>query len=86
MGMLRTVAAADGLHVLHPEMVGIGADGVNGLLEADFDFEAPAVKADDLQRYRVKSVQSSTKRPRLGWITQTKRTNRPRGRQIKSSV
>ena len=47
VGVLVTVAPADGGHGLHPEMVGIGADGVNGLLEADLNFEAPTVELDD---------------------------------------
>jgi len=36
--MLRAVAAPNRVHVLHPEVVGVSADGVDGLLEADFDF------------------------------------------------
>jgi len=31
-GMLRAVATPDRFHVLHPEVVGISPDGVNGLL------------------------------------------------------
>jgi len=49
VGVLGAVAAPDRFHVLHPEVEGISADGVNGLFETDFDFEAPAVEADDLQ-------------------------------------
>src|SRR5438552_18527614 len=47
--ILFAAAAADGSHVLHPEVIRVSANGVNGLLEADFDFEAPAVEANDLQ-------------------------------------
>ena len=50
MRVLRTLPAPDRIHVLHPEVEGIGADGVNGLLETDLDFEPPAIEADDLQR------------------------------------
>jgi hypothetical protein len=50
MRVLRTIAAPDRVHVLHPEMVGVSADRVNGLLETDFDFEAPAVQANNFQR------------------------------------
>jgi hypothetical protein len=52
VGMLRAVAAPDRFHVLHPEVIGIGADGVDGLFETDFDFEAPAVEADDFQGFQ----------------------------------
>ena len=48
--MLLTAAAVEGIHVLHPEVIRVGPDGGNGLLEADFNFEAPALKADNLQR------------------------------------
>ena len=54
VGMLRAVAAPDRFHVLHPEVIGINADGVNGLFETDFDFEAPAVEADDFQGFQRK--------------------------------
>jgi hypothetical protein len=50
MEVLIAVAAAEGPHGFHPEVLGIGADGVNGLLETDFDFEPPAVKLEDGQR------------------------------------
>src|SRR5256886_2609601 len=48
--ILLAAAAADGSHVLHPEVIRVSAHGVNGLLEADFDFEPPAVEANNLQR------------------------------------
>jgi hypothetical protein len=38
------------LHALHPEMVGVDADGVNGLLEGKLDFEPQAVEPDDVGR------------------------------------
>ena len=47
--VLVAVASAKGDHVHHPEVVGIGADGMDGLLEADLDFEPPAVESDDRQ-------------------------------------
>src|SRR5437016_10948754 len=46
--ILFAAAAADGSHVLHPEVICVSANGVNGLFEADFDFEPPAVEANDL--------------------------------------
>ena len=48
--ILLAAAAVDGIHVLHPEVIRVGPDGVNGLLEADLNLEAPAVKANNLQR------------------------------------
>ena len=45
--VLVALAPADGSHGLHPEMAGIGADGVDGLLEADLNFKAPPVELDD---------------------------------------
>src|SRR5665213_448061 len=51
MGVLGAVAAPDGLHVLHPEMVGIGSKSMYGLFEAHFNFEPPAVEPDDVQRW-----------------------------------
>jgi hypothetical protein len=33
--ILLAAATVDGIHILHPEMVGVSPDGVNGLLEAD---------------------------------------------------
>ena len=46
---LIAAAPADRLHVAHPEVVSVGSDRVNGLLEADFDFESPSVETDDVQ-------------------------------------
>src|SRR6266496_4181845 len=48
--ILFAAAAVDGGHVLHPEVIRVSPHGVNGLLEADFDFESPAVEANNLQR------------------------------------
>ena len=47
MEVLITVTATDGSHVSHPEVIGIGADGVDGRLETDLDLEAPPIKAND---------------------------------------
>src|ERR1700678_3604783 len=41
-------AAPGGVHIHHPEVVGPGAEGVEGLLEGDFDFETQGIEADDL--------------------------------------
>src|ERR1035437_261470 len=48
--VLVAAATAEGGHGLHPKVIGIGAQRVNGLLETDLDFESPAVEADDVQR------------------------------------
>ena len=50
MEVLMAVAAPQGRHGLHPEVVGIGADGVDGLLETDLDVEPPAVELEDGRR------------------------------------
>jgi hypothetical protein len=36
-------------HGRHPEVIGIRADGLEGLLESDFDFESQAIDADEVQ-------------------------------------
>src|ERR1700678_592607 len=48
MKVLVTVAAPCGVHFHHPEVVGPGAEGIESLLEGDFDFEAQGVEAYDL--------------------------------------
>src|ERR1035437_3913596 len=48
--VLVAAATAEGGHGLHPKVIGIGAQRMNGLLETDLDFESPAVEADDVQR------------------------------------
>ena len=48
--ILVAVSWSQRLHALHPEMVGVGADGANGLLEGEFDFESQAVEPDDIER------------------------------------
>ena len=45
--VLVALSPADGSHGLHPEMAGTGADGVDGLLEADLNFTAPPVELDE---------------------------------------
>ena len=42
-------ASRDGSHGFHPEVIGVGTKGVEGLLEADFDFKAIAIEGDDLE-------------------------------------
>ena len=36
-------------HGRHPEVIGIRADGLEGLLESDFDCESQAIDADEVQ-------------------------------------
>ena len=43
-------AGADFVHGPHPEVVAVGAQGANGLLEGELDLEAQAVELDDLDR------------------------------------
>jgi len=33
----------------HPKVIGVGSEGVEGLLEGDFDFESEPIDAKDLQ-------------------------------------
>src|SRR5207247_5088423 len=47
--VLLAAATADRGHILHPEVIRVSPEGVNGLLEADLDFETPAVEANNLQ-------------------------------------
>ena len=49
MQILITGAASDRRHGHHPEMVGIGAQRMQGLLESDLDLEPITVTGDQLQ-------------------------------------
>src|ERR1035438_10518559 len=46
--VLVAAAPADRGHGLHPKVIGIGANRMDGLLESDLDFESPTVEADDV--------------------------------------
>ena len=48
--VLVAVAPTEGSHRWHPKVISIGAQGVNGLLETDLDFESPAVESNDVER------------------------------------
>src|SRR4030042_250443 len=48
--LLAFVVVPDGCHGLHPEVIAVGADDVQGLAEADFDFESIPVQGDDVER------------------------------------
>ncbi len=37
-------------HILHPKVVGVNADWMNGLLKAELDFESKTVNTDDFAR------------------------------------
>ncbi len=47
--MLIAAAASRGLHVSHPEVIGIRADDMNGLAKAQLDLESIAVELEHLQ-------------------------------------
>ena len=66
MHVLVALTPANGGHSLHPKVIGIGAQCVNGLLETDLDFESPAVESNDVRGFMERSVQSIMSRPRLG--------------------
>jgi len=38
-----------GRHGGHPEVIRIGSEGIEGLLEGDFDFEADPIDSKDVQ-------------------------------------
>jgi hypothetical protein len=46
--MLVTVASAQWLHFLHPEVISQRANVVHGLFERVLDFEAQSVQTDDV--------------------------------------
>ena len=46
---LIALSALDRPHGPHPEVIGPGPDGVEGVLEGEFDFEAQGIEADDLR-------------------------------------
>ena len=48
MEELIALKPAQGSHRTHPEVIGPGADRVEGLFETDLDFEAQSVESDDL--------------------------------------
>lgn len=37
-------------HGGHPEVIGIGSEGIEGLFESDFDFESEPIESKDVQR------------------------------------
>ena len=49
MRMLVAGTARPGFHGRHPEVITVGSNGVDGLFERHFDFEAYAVELDDLE-------------------------------------
>lgn len=48
MKILIAVSVAQRRHVFHPEMIGESPDLVDSLFEAELDFEAQAIEANDL--------------------------------------
>ena len=55
MQILIARTPLDGRHGRHPEVIGIGSHGMNGLLETDLNFETPAIELDDLKGRQEKS-------------------------------
>ena len=49
MQILVASAAAHRLHVGHPEVIGVGAEDMNGLAKAELDLESIPVELEDLQ-------------------------------------
>ena len=54
MEVLVATHAPEGRHGGHPEVIGIGTEDADGLFEGDFDFEAQAIDADDVQGFQGK--------------------------------
>lgn len=52
MQVLIATAAPNGLHIRHPEVIGIGTHDMHGLTKAKLDLEAIAVKREYLQRLK----------------------------------
>jgi len=50
MKKLITVAPLQWFHILHPKVVGEGADDVHGLLKRMFDFEPQTIEANNVNR------------------------------------
>lgn len=58
--MLVAGTPGNGRHGLHPKMIPISADGMDGLFEGDFDFEAHAIKGDVLKDRAAEGVSLSS--------------------------
>jgi hypothetical protein len=54
MGMLVAGTPWPEFHSRHPELITVGSDSVNRLLERHIDFKTYAVKLDDLNRQQRK--------------------------------
>ena len=54
MQVLIAGTPLDGIHVHHPEMVGVGTQGVDRMFEAEFDLETKSVEADDGKRIHIR--------------------------------
>ena len=62
---------------LHPELIPIGSNGVDGLLEGHFNFEAHTVELNNLERRESQIGAKQYFTPRSGWMTRMNRTRRP---------
>jgi hypothetical protein len=54
MQILLAAAAVHRLHAGHPEVIGVGAQDMNGLAKAELDLEAVAIELQHLQRLEGK--------------------------------
>src|SRR5476651_1677661 len=62
---LIALPALERPHGHHPEVIGPGTHGVEGVLEREFDFEAQGVEADDL-RGRERAIGRQEQDPAAG--------------------
>lgn len=66
MQVLITADSADRCHGRHSEVISIGADKAEGLLEGQLYFEAQTVDSNDLNRSQIQIVYISRIMPRVG--------------------
>ncbi len=52
MKILIAVASLQWRHILHPKVIGEGADDMHGLFEGMFDFESQTIEADNLNGFQ----------------------------------
>ena len=48
--VLIALPPLEGLHVFHPEVIGVRAYGTHSLFKGEFDFESQSIQANDFQR------------------------------------
>ena len=72
--VLLAVTSAQGLHGAHPKVVPVGANDLDGLAEAQLDFEPVAVELDDLERCQGE-VRGEEENGSADWVVDQDKTN-----------